>query len=647
MAQINTAVILVAGLGSRLKPLTDEVPKCLTEVNGRSILERTLDALVQNGFKKVVIVVGYLGKVIVQKIGTRFGPLEIEYIWNEVYDETNSMYSAWLARTYLQEGALLIEGDTLYEQNILRRVLQTPADKTYWVVNRFTPEFLGSMSIADSEGRIRQLEIVRERLVEYQENQYKSTGILKIAPEYGKLFSGWLDEDVRQGQVQIYYDMVIAKHLEDEPIYVFDITGSKWVEVDSFDDLRIAEAQFRLTKYVIVVIDGAADLPIPSLGDRTVLEAAQIPTIHELASRGMTGLMRTIYPGLPIGSIVANMGLLGYNPVRYYPSGRASFEALGQNIFLGDNDITFRCNLIALEDGKIKDFTSDNISDQQARQIIENLSLPSDEFRLYPGQSYRNLLITRHTSSAAKDFISWEPHHNIGRPIEELLLVGKTPEAEKLAKVLNEFMFHSIDQIKELNKKFQTPADMIFLWSPSATPWLPAFQRKYNITGAVVCGLDFLRGIAYAAGLDASKVPGATGYSDTNLQAKLEFAQNRLRYHDLAFVHINAPDEEAHRLDPVAKVRILEKIDRELIKPLYHFLESNFAGEYRIAILPDHYTLSKDGTHTDHLVPYLVYGKGIKRDDVRQFTEKAVSAKSVSIIKSYEFMDFFLVRPVA
>lgn len=645
MAQISTAVILTAGLGSRLKPLTDEVPKCLTEVNGRSILERTLDSLVQNGFKKAVIVVGYLGNVIVQRIGSRFGPLEIEFIWNEIYDETNSMYSAWLARHYLKDGVLLIEGDTLFDQSIFRRVLQTPDDKTFWVVNRFTSDFLGSMSITDPEGRIRSLEIIRERLTEYENNQYKSTGVLKITPRYGQLLAQWLGEDVRKGEVQIYYDLVIAKHLEEEPIYVFDITGSKWIEIDNFDDLRIAEAEFRLTKYVIVIIDGAADVPIEALGNKTPLEAAHLPTIDELTRKGMTGLMRTIYPGLPIGSIVANMGVLGYNPTRYYPHGRSSFEALAQNIFLEDNDITMRCNLIKLQDRKIKDFTSNNITDQQARLIIDNLAVPHDHYKLYPGQSYRNLLIVKHVSGHAKDIISSEPHHNIGKSIDELLLAGKTPEAEKLARELNEFMLDSIDQIKKLNQTLHTPADMLFIWSASSVPWLPAFQRKYGITGSVICGLDFLRGIAYAAGLDAKKIPGATGYSDTNLQAKLEYAKNSLRYHDLVYIHINAPDEEAHVLNPQGKAQILEKIDRELIKPLFDFLESNYPGDYRIALLPDHYTLSTDGTHTDALVPYLVYGKGIKRGDVREFTEKSIGEKSVSIMKSYEFMDFFLIRP--
>ena len=146
MRKIETAIILVAGLGSRLKPLTDEVPKCLTEVNGKPILLQTLESLLRNGISKAVIVVGYLGQVVEQKIGNRLGAMEIVYIWNSDYDETNSMYSAWLAREYLQEGALLIEGDTVYEESILSSIIQKSTEMAYWVGERFSEKYLGSMS---------------------------------------------------------------------------------------------------------------------------------------------------------------------------------------------------------------------------------------------------------------------------------------------------------------------------------------------------------------------------------------------------------------------------------------------------------------------------------------------------------------------
>jgi len=244
MSHVDKAVILVAGLGSRLKPLTDETPKCLTEVNGTPILSRDLEILERNGISETAIVVGYLGDKVIDRFGGQYGNMELTYIWNEVYAETNSMYSAWLAREYLTKGAFLIEGDTFFDECFIGKALATDESKAYWVVDRFAPEYDGSMSIADDSGRIVDLKIVRTQLDEYRSNYYKSTGVVKMSPEYGRSFALWLDDDVQAGNVNIYYDLVISKHLQDAPIYVLDITGKKWMEIDNLEDLAKAESMF-------------------------------------------------------------------------------------------------------------------------------------------------------------------------------------------------------------------------------------------------------------------------------------------------------------------------------------------------------------------------------------------------------------------
>ena len=170
---------------------------------------------------------------------------------------------------------------------------------------------------------------------------------------------------------------------------------------------------------------------------------------------------------------------------------------------------------------------------------------------------------------------------------------------------------------------------------------MPSFHKKYGIDGAVISGLDFFRGIGIAARMEARKVPGATGYSDTDLKSKLKYAIDSLKYNDLVFVHINAPDEESHNKDVGAKIRIIEKIDSELIGPLKDYLDQQHGGNYRLAILPDHYTFVDDGKHGDLNVPYVIYGKGIRPDDVQSYSEKNAEQKG-SLIVSYEFMDFFL-----
>jgi len=639
--KIEKAIILAAGIGSRLKPFTDEVPKCLTEINGVPILVQILRELEKNGIKETAIVIGYLGDVIIKKIGHHLDNMKISYIRSRDYDKTNNMYSLWLARDYLKQGVILIEGDSVLGQGFLKKLLETENDKSYWAGEKFTEKFRGSMSTINETGRIIDVKIVRKQLSEYKDNYYKSTGVLKITPKYGSAFEKWLSQEVKDDNLNIYFDLVIAKHIKDAPIFVFNVTNKlKWAEVDCLDDLKQAEKLFVKTKYVIILIDGAADLPLSELGNKTPFEAANIPNIDALTKNSKTGLMRTMYPGLPLGSIVANLGILGYNPVRYYPNGRASFEALSQGIFLDDNDIAFRCNLVSVKDGILTDFTSKNIADIDAQNIIANLKLDSERIKIYPGQNYRNLLIMKDADFDASNIEAEEPHMNIGKPIRELLI--KSQGSSQAANFLNKLMIESVEQVAVLNQRFKTPADMLFLWSPSSTPKLSSFHEKFGIDGAIVSAMDFMHGIGISARMQNKKTVGATGYSDTNLQAKLQDTKNHLTYSDLVFVHINAPDEESHKKNVQGKINIIERIDKEVIGPIMEFLEQKFPNNYRLVILPDHYTFVKNGKHGDQLVPYLVYGKGIKKDKVKRFSEREINRVSKSIIKSYEFMDFLV-----
>jgi len=642
-SEIKNCVILAAGLGVRLKPLTDEEPKCLTEVYGKSILEQTLEVLEKNGIEETVIVVGYLGNVIVGKIGHKYKSMKITYIWNRIYDKTNSMYSAWLARKYLEKGAILIEGDTIFEESLIKELLNMPGENAYWAESIFTEKYNGSMATADKKNRIINVEIIRGRLKEYKSNFFKSTGVLKITPGYGRAFSDWLDDDVKKGNVSIYYDLVIAKHLNDYPIYVCDVTQkARWAEIDNFDDLKMAENIFKPLRYVIVLMDGAVDLPIKELGDKTPMEAAKKPNIDFIAGQGKTGIIQTNFPGLPICSIVANLGILGYNPLRYYPNGRASFEALARDIYLDDDDIVFRCNLVSLEGEKLKDFTAGNISDKDAVRIIENLDIDDDRVRMYKGQSYRNILILKGGKINANEILAFEPHMNIGKNINQLLLKGSNDESQKAADFLNNIMIDSIEKIKNLNKRFNTKADMVFLWSPSLAPRLFSFHKKFGIGGAVVSGLDFTRGIAMAAGMAVKRTRGATGYSNTNLEEKLKDAQNHLMHNELVYIHINAPDEESHNRNIKGKVKIIERIDKEVVGPMLKFLNERYKDRYRIAILSDHYTLLENGKHMSRPVPYALYGKNIKKDGVMEFSEREIESKNKNVIKNYEFLDFVI-----
>ncbi|MHA1679114.1 MAG: 2,3-bisphosphoglycerate-independent phosphoglycerate mutase [Promethearchaeota archaeon] len=639
---MERAIILVAGFGSRLKPLTIEEPKCLTEVNGVSILLTNLTSLEKNGVKEAIIVVGYKKERIIEKIGNKFNNMSIKYISNDIYDKTNSMYSLWLAREYLEKGSIIIEGDCVYENKLVENIINSDKSKSFWGCSLFTEELDGSMETVDQSMRIIDINIVREKLPVYKKNYFKSAGILKVTKQYGIKFSKWLTEDVNNNNVKIYYDLVLSKHLTKEELYVYDVSSCKWGEIDDLEDLHKVELLFTNMKYVIVLGDGVADMPIQSLNNKTPVEYAKTPILDNITKNGKTGLLKTSFNSLPVGSIVANLGILGFNPLRYYPNGRSSFEALAQDIFLENTDIVFRCNLVSFKNEIITDFTSKMIKNKDALKIIDNIEIIDKDIDLYGGQSYRNLLVLKNSGCKASDFIAKAPHMNIGKNINFCLIEGKTEKAKKIVIKLNKLMLDSINQIKQLNIKHKTSANMLWLWSPSSTPNLPSFYIRNKIHGAVVAGLDFMKGIAFAANMQTREIKGATGFIDTNLDEKVKYAKNFLQNNDLVFIHINAPDEEAHNHSELGKVKAIELIESKILLPLFKYLEDTYPNNYRICFLPDHYTFCSDGKHGSEPVPYVIYGKNIVEDSVSSFSEKLISNAAKNVLNSYNFLDFLI-----
>jgi 2,3-bisphosphoglycerate-independent phosphoglycerate mutase len=394
-------------------------------------------------------------------------------------------------------------------------------------------------------------------------------------------------------------------------------------------------------KIVVVIGDGMADFPIPELDGLTPLEYAYAPHVHLLARRGVTGLVRTCYPGLPVESAVANLGILGFDPRAAYPGGRASFEALARGISLKDGDLALRCNLISIDgQRRIADFTSGTISDGEALRIIGGLSTDGTRFELYSGQSYRNILIVRNSPARARDLVAAPPHQHLGERLDDLLVQGTTPAARQLALELNSFLVGTIDQLRELNRQFHTRADMCWVWSPSERPGLASFEVATGLSGAVVCGIDTIRGIGIAARMFCEQIPGATGYSDSNLSAKCDYALRYLENHDFVYIHINAPDEESHQHSVEGKVSSLERMDREVVGPLVDRLRSGHRDGYRIAVMPDHYTLLSSGKHKPFLVPVVACGAGLAADGVRAFSEREIRRNGSIRLDSIRLIGF-------
>lgn len=242
----ETAIILAAGLGNRLRPLTDDRPKCLVRVLGKPIIVRMLEQLASSNVREATIVCGYRSDVLRAELGSETAGVKLKYIENEIYAETNSMYSLWMAREQLAAGTYVIEGDSLCGPGVIPALARCGTREAYWAGQQYRGDMDGCvLSESGPQKRIVKQEIERNPVPGDKPHQYKSTGILSVSPAYGAAFAQWLDEDVAAGNVNIYYDLVIGKHLDDLPIHIMDIGSEKWFEVDSVEDLRIAEALFQ------------------------------------------------------------------------------------------------------------------------------------------------------------------------------------------------------------------------------------------------------------------------------------------------------------------------------------------------------------------------------------------------------------------
>jgi 2,3-bisphosphoglycerate-independent phosphoglycerate mutase len=391
-------------------------------------------------------------------------------------------------------------------------------------------------------------------------------------------------------------------------------------------------------KYAIIIIDGAADVKIASLGNRTPLEAARKPAIDRIASEGICGLVKTVPDNMAPGSDVAIMSLLGNDPALYY-TGRAPIEAVAKGIALKPDEWAFRCNLVTIENDIMKDHSSSNISNEEAASLISFIdkNIGTKDIRFFPGVSYRNLMIY------CGDFAGkmTPPHDILGKPADEYLPNGKGSDIlVNLIKKSREILpGHSINKKRILQGK--NPANSIWFWGEGKAPRLESFEKRFGLSGAMIAAVDLSRGIAKLMGWDCIDVPGATGYFDTNYAGKGRAAVEALGQYDIVCVHIEAPDEAGHAGEPDEKLLAIERIDEHITKPIVEYLEGT-GNPFRILVMPDHPTPCAIRTHVGDPVPFAIFGSRVKHNGALVYTEDEAEKTGLFLPSGWEMMDYFI-----
>ncbi len=388
-------------------------------------------------------------------------------------------------------------------------------------------------------------------------------------------------------------------------------------------------------KYCVLIIDGASDWPLPERDGKTCLELARTPNLDALAKTSVLGLVRTVPPGMEPSSACACMSLLGYDPKVYF-RGRAAIEAKSMGIDIGEGDVVFRCNLVAVRDGKIWSYSSGYISTVEAQTLIATLNkeLGSDEVSFYPGVSYRHICKIKGHEEAL--LTKCTPPHDIpDKPMADFLPKGTG------SKLVRELMARSEAVLQEhpvnvaRRTRGEIPASMIWLfWGSGRLPDVPAFKQVYGLNAAMTSGVDLLNGLARILGMEVLNIAGVTDGQENDYAAQAAGAVEALKEHDLVVIHIEAPDEAAHDASIDDKVESIQRIDREVVGRLL----SRQGEALRLLVIPDHATPIKVQTHTDDPVPFLLWGPEITANGAARFTEGEAKSTGFFIEEGYNIM---------
>jgi 2,3-bisphosphoglycerate-independent phosphoglycerate mutase len=399
-------------------------------------------------------------------------------------------------------------------------------------------------------------------------------------------------------------------------------------------------------KYVIIHGDGMADWPCDELGGRTPLEAAHKPHMDSIAARGELGLVATIPRGMPSGSDVGTMTMLGYDPARYH-TGRAPIEAASQGIELAPDDIVFRMNLVSLKPDAtgasvMDDFTAGHITSEEAASIVADLGaqLSGDGIEFHNGVSYRHLMVWHGGPLGTR---LTPPHDITGKPVAAHQPEGKG--ADRLRSIMDAaaaiLRGHPVNTARLASGK--PAATSVWFWGQGRRPAVPTLKERFGLEGSVISAVDLVNGLGRLAGLERITVPGATGFLDTDYAAKARYGLASLRNRDFLLLHIEAPDEAGHMGRADLKREAIERIDELIVGPLLRELPA--LGDFRILLMPDHATPCKLKTHSNEPVPFAILGAaGEDRPSARRYTEADAARTGIAVDDGYRLIESLVAK---
>lgn len=341
-------------------------------------------------------------------------------------------------------------------------------------------------------------------------------------------------------------------------------------------------------KTILVILDGVSEEKVDELNKRTPLEYADTPILNEIIKYGCHKKTKFYPNDRNPDSLNCILSILG---VKEIPKNRTYLEAIASNIKINESEVALRCNLVSIKNGKLESFNGKDLSTDEMKFVYHNVKTRKD-VKFYNISSYRNILTLSKSQINCVNEDMPPPHEFLGESIDVLL------QHIRGNNIINDFI--------EQNKFTINNTDyMLYPWGISEVVNLPTFYELHNKSCSCICNAEIVKGIAKIMKIDTPLLKNSTGDVDTDLKEKADAAIREIQSHDVVIAHINGTDEVSHRKDLFGKIRFIEKIDKEFLKPIYKQIKHNI----KLIIVADHQTSSITGKHEKGLVDIIVSNK--------------------------------------
>ncbi len=396
-------------------------------------------------------------------------------------------------------------------------------------------------------------------------------------------------------------------------------------------------------KYIVLIANGLTDQPIAEKDNQTPLQLADTPNLDRLAAGGRCGSVRTIPEDEPASNEISYLSLLGYDPEEY-SLGAARYEARALGVELKEGEVPLCCDFIILQsshnDMILKDFTAGQLSADNAQLLLGALQEQiSDEVTFYPGAGYHNLMVMK---NAARPGPLMPPHELVGEGIRKHMPNGEA--CKELVYLMNQAQIilhnHPFNQARAKNG--EDVVNSVWFWGYGNGKYdrFPSFTQKFGKRATVVTASLLMKGMAQAAEMGTPRVKGATGFSDTDYQAKVNTALNALEQSDTVFLHIASAETPSLLGNIDDKILTIEDIDREAVGPLLEAVDQD--EDLTLLLVENHMSSVNLMRYTKDPVPFVVYPSSKGSDAVERFNEEMVLNGSEHFKSGPELIEAFL-----